>query len=388
MLRHSLTGLHVAQLIETDGPGGAEMVVAQLAIALQAAGAHSVVFLPANREGWLTRQLAGSGVTIEYFHVDRPVSQSCARSLHDAFRRHRIMVAHSHEFSMAVYGGWTSWRLGVPHIITMHGVRYYAGRLQRRLAMRAAVTASAHTVAVSAPLAQHLRRDLFLPDDRVVTIPNGVRWVKPDRVTLREELRLQPDDRLLVAVGNLYPVKGHVHLIDALARLAAAHPGLHVAIGGRGQLEESLKARAREQGIGDRVHLLGLRSDVAAVLAAADVFVLPSLSEGLPLALLEAMLAGCPIVATDVGEVRLALDRGTAGVLVEPANPGALAASIDRLLLDPREARRLGDRAAAHARAKYDLSTMIERYVTLYEAALRGSAGTVPDLSPGAAPSK
>jgi glycosyltransferase involved in cell wall biosynthesis len=253
--------------------------------------------------------------------------------------------------------------------------------------MRAAVVASAHTVAVSAPLAQHMRRDLFLPADRVVTIPNGVRWVKPDRVTLREELRLQPDDRVLVAVGNLYPVKGHVHLIDALARLAATHPRLHVAIGGRGQLEESLKARAREHGIGDRVHLLGLRSDVAAVLAAADVFVLPSLSEGLPLALLEAMFAGCAIVATDVGEVRLALDRGTAGVLVEPANPGALAAAIDRLLLDAREARRLGDRAAAHARAEYDLSTMIERYVTIYEAALRTAAGKVPDLSPGAAPS-
>jgi glycosyltransferase involved in cell wall biosynthesis len=387
MVRQSLTGLRIAQLIETDGPGGAEMVVAQLATALQTAGAHCVVFLPANHEGWLGRQLNGTGVAIEYFHVDRPLSRTCARTLLQAFRRHRINVAHSHEFSMAVYGGWTCWRLGVQHVITMHGVRYYAGRLQRRLAMRAAVAASARTVAVSAPLAQHMRRDLLLPSDCVLTIPNGVRCVEPGRVTLREELRLGSADRLLVAVGNLYPVKGHVHLIDALARLATQHPTLHVAIGGRGQLEESLKARAHEHGIADRVHLLGLRSDVAALLAAADLFVLPSLSEGLPLALLEAMFAGCPIVASDVGEVRLALDRGEAGVLVAPGDAAALAAAIDRLVRDPHEARRLGNRAAAHARAEYDLSTMIERYVALYEAALGARAGTMPSLSPDAAPS-
>ena len=148
-----IQGLPIAHLIESDGPGGAETVVVQLATALQAAGARNVVFLPANGEGWLARQLEGSGVAIEYFHVERPVSPACARSLHQAFRRHRIAIAHSHEFSMAVYGAWAAWRHGIPHIITMHGGRYYAGRLRRRLALRAAVAMSARTVAVSAPLA-------------------------------------------------------------------------------------------------------------------------------------------------------------------------------------------------------------------------------------------
>jgi glycosyltransferase involved in cell wall biosynthesis len=112
------------------------------------------------------------------------------------------------------------------------------------------------------------------------------------------------------------------------------------------------------------------------MLAAADIFVLPSLSEGLPLALLEAMFAGRPIVASDVGEVRAALAQGTAGVVVGPGNPGALAAALDRLLSNPQEAGSLGARAAAQARAEYDLSRMVHRYVGVYEAALARPAGS------------
>ena len=369
-----VSGLRIAHLIECDGPGGAERIVAALATSLQQAGSHNVVFIPANGEGWLARELEGSGVAIEYFTIDRPLSPACARSLVDAFRRHRIDVAHSHEFSMAVYGAWASWRTRIPHVITMHGVRYYNERLRRRLAMRAAIAVSDHVVAVSEPLAHAIANDLKVPSSKVMVLANGVRHRESERVTLREELHLSPDDRLIVAVGNLYPVKGHIHAIDALARLASRHPRTHLAISGRGDLEDDLRARAREQGLEDRVHLLGLRSDVPAVLAAADVFIQPSLSEGLPLALLEAMFAGCPIVATDVGQVRVALANGDAGILVEPGNSHSLAAGLDRLLSDPSEARRLGNVAAVRAAGEYDLSRMVHRYAGLYENALRARA--------------
>jgi glycosyltransferase involved in cell wall biosynthesis len=267
---------------------------------------------------------------------------------------------------MAVYGSWASWLAGVHHVVTMHGSRYYAERLRRRLAMRVAVALSGRIVAVSNPLADQVSRDLGISRPRVAMISNGVRAVQPERVTLRDELQLHPGDRLLVAVGNLYPVKGHQHVIDAVALLAARHPNLHVAIGGRGDLADSLAARARVQGIADKVHLLGLRSDVAAVLAAADIFVQPSLSEGLPLALLEAMFAGRAIVATDVGQVSVALADGEAGVLVEPGSPPALARAIDRLLTDPDLARELGARAYRRAFEEYDVSQMVRRYVGVY----------------------
>ena len=370
-LHAHIGGLRIAHLIESDGPGGAERVVAGLAASLQAAGSHNVVFLPANGEGWLARELAGSGVSIEYFTIDRPLSPSCARGLVQAFRRHRIDVAHSHEFSMAVYGGWASWRTGIPHVITMHGSRYYNERLQRRVAMRLAIALSAQVVAVSETLAQAIASDLHVPRSTVAVLLNGVRHDEPQRVTLRDELRLSPGDRLMVAVGNLYPVKGHVYAIDALARLAERHPSAHLAISGRGELEGALLDRARQHGLADRVHLLGLRSDVPAVLAAADLFVLPSLSEGLPLALLEAMFAACPIVATDVGQVRSALANGAAGILVKPGDSTALALALDRLLSDPAQARRLGSLAALRAAGEYDLSRMVQRYAAVYDQALR-----------------
>jgi glycosyltransferase involved in cell wall biosynthesis len=158
-----------------------------------------------------------------------------------------------------------------------------------------------------------LRRDLWLRASRVSTIPNGVRYVAATHSTLRHELNLAPEDRLVVAVGNLYPVKGHRFAVEALALLRERHPRLHLAIAGRGDLAEALRQQAEERGVAARLHLLGLRADISNVLAGADAFVLPSLSEGLPLALLEAMFSGCPIVASDVGEVRAVLGDGTAG---------------------------------------------------------------------------
>lgn len=362
-----LTRVRIAHLIESDGPGGAERVVADLATHLQASGASNVVFLPAEGEGWLARQLAGSGVAIEHFRLNTPVSPACARSLASAFRRHGIDVAHSHEFSMAVYGAWASWLAGVQHVITMHGSRYYANRLRRRIAMRAAVAVSGRTVAVSNNLAAQLSNDLHVARSRFAIIANGVRHPEVASSTLRQELQLGPEDRLLVSVGNLYPVKGHRFLIDAMSLLANRYPTLHLAICGRGELFETLKAQAARRGVERRVHLLGLRSDIAAVLAAADVFVHPSVSEGLPLALLEAMFAGRPIVASDVGEVAIALAAGDAGILVTPGDFEELAAALDRLLRDPERARTIGQRARRRALKEYGVEQMVGRYVDLYK---------------------
>jgi glycosyltransferase involved in cell wall biosynthesis len=374
----------IAQLIESDGPGGAERVVVDLALSFQASGRESVVFLPADGEGWLARQLEGSGVAIEYFRLDRPVSPACARSLAAAFRRHRVAIAHSHEFSMAVYGAWASWFAGGHHVITMHGSRYYAQRLQRRAALRAAIGLSGATVAVSTQLADQMSQDLLVGRSQIAMIANGVRHVPAVGTPIREELRLGPGDQLLVSVGNLYPVKGHVHLIDALALLAERHPNVHLAICGRGELEGALLARAREQRLAN-VHLLGLRADVAAVLAAADVFVLPSLSEGLPLALLEAMFAGCPIVASEVGEVAATLGHGEAGALVAPGSSAALAAALDDLLTHPVRARVLGERARERAAAEYDVSHMVRCYRSIYDRLLTRAALPVARVPAGSA---
>ena len=358
-------------------------MLASLASELQAAGSDNIVIAPEKGEGWLARELSGTGVQVELFRLDRPFSPAFARWLSETLRRHRVTLAHSHEFTMAVYGAWAARRAGIPHIFTMHGSRYYAARWQRRIAMRLAATSSDAVVAVSHSLEQHLRRDLWLRGgDQVVTVPNGARLPLPplEESSLRDELRLTAADQLAVAVGNLYPVKGHTFLVEALSHLAGRFPRLHVAIAGRGDLASQLLARAETLQIGGRVHLLGLRSDVANVLAAADIFVLPSLSEGVPLALLEAMLAGKPIVATAVGEIPRVLDEGRAGVVVQPADATGLAEAIAGLLADPVAARRLGAAALARASQTYSLGAMIDRYVELYLTALSAAHGSNPLL--------
>lgn len=361
-----LRGLRIAHLIETDGPGGAERTVANIATALQDAGSENLVILPANGEGWLASELAGTGVAVEHFHLDRPVSPACGRWLAATLSRYRASVAHSHEFSMAVYGAWAAWRAGIPHVITMHGSRYYAQRLRRRLAMRMAVAASGQLVAVSKPLAGHLSTALWVGTSRVAVVPNGVTFRPVRDSTLRAELGLEQDARLLVAVGNLYPVKGHRVLLEAFAMLQDRHRSVHVALAGRGELAGELAAWVHEQGLAHRVHFLGLRSDIPNLLAGTDIFVLPSLSEGLPLALLEAMFAGRPIVATRVGEVPTALGEGDAGLLVEPGDPAALAAALDRLLSDPTGAQELARHAERRAASLYDVSHMVAQYVRIY----------------------
>jgi glycosyltransferase involved in cell wall biosynthesis len=367
-------GVRFAHLIESDGPGGAERMLASVARELQAAGSHNVVIAPAGGEGWLARELSGTGVEVELYRLDRPVSRTFARWLTETLRRHRSDVVHSHEFTMAVYGAWAARRAGAGHVFTMHGSRYYADRVQRRVAMRLASLFSSSVVTVSHSLARHLAHDLWIRPSRIVTIPNGVRPMPLTQSTLRDELRLGSGDQLVVAVGNLYPVKGHVYLLEAFAQLAARYPALHVAIAGRGELEPSLRERSRHLQVSDRFHLLGLRSDVGNVLAGADVFVLPSLSEGVPLALLEAMLAGRPVIASAVGEVPMVLNDGRAGILVPAGDPAALANALAALLADPTRARRLGAAARERAGAAYTFDAMMDSYLTLYAKALRNHA--------------
>jgi glycosyltransferase involved in cell wall biosynthesis len=361
----SLRGLRIAHLIESDGPGGAERMVASLAGALQTRGAENVVIVPERGEGWLARQLDRTGVATLAGPLDLPFP-ALARWLGSAFRQHRVALAHSHEFIMALCGAWAARRAGVPHVFTMHGSRYYASRWRRRIALRVAAELSGGAVAVSGSVARHLSRDLWLRASRIVTIPNGASLSAVVHSSLRDELGLDPGDQLALAVGNLYPVKGQRYLVEALGLLADQFPRLHVAIAGRGELEDVLRAQAGALGLGGRVHLLGLRADIGNLLAGADIFVLPSLSEGLPLALVEAMLAARPIVASAVGEIPVVLAQGDAGAIVPPGDAAALARALTKLLNDRTHARELGAVAARRAHAEYTVDRMVERYVALY----------------------
>jgi len=262
-------------------------------------------------------------------------------------------------------------RAGAGHVITMHGGRYYAEAWRRRAALRWAMKRSAATTAVSGATAADLRRTLGVPDDGVRIVPNGIRMPNGRREKVRRELNVADDELVIVAIGNLYPVKGHAVLLRALAELEeqGGAPRWRLAIAGRGEDEQRLRSIADDAGIASRIHLLGFRSDAPDILAAGDVFVLPSLSEGLPLALIEAMATGLAIVASDVGGIPEVVARGQEALLVPAASPTALAAAIRALLDDPVRRAALGAAAQRRAHRDFSVTSMADAYEALYRGA-------------------
>ena len=357
--------LRIALMIECDGPGGAELMMLDLAKELRSRG-HEL--LPVNLSGgtgWLGERFREAGFAPTTFDLRRAIDFPAIRQLTSILRDFRTDIVHSHEFTMAIYGAAAAPRAGARHVITMHGGLYYSLAWRRRVALRWAAQRSHALVGVSGATANALRHHLGVRDERVHVIPNGIPLRSGARDRVRRELSIAPGELLIVSVGNLYPVKGHAVLIDALAMLRD-RAGWRLAIAGRGEEEPRLLAQAAASGIAARVHLLGFRSDVADILAAGDLFVMPSLSEGLPLALVEAMSFGLPVVVTRVGGVPEVVTDGVEGTLVPPSDPAALAAAIRALLDDPARRSREGDAARTRALRDYAIGTMADRYERLY----------------------
>jgi glycosyltransferase involved in cell wall biosynthesis len=357
--------LRIALMIECDGPGGAELMMLDLATELRSRG-HTV--LPVgltSGTGWLGSRFEAAGFHPVAFEIRSPLDFAAARQLTTILRDFRADVVHSHEFTMAIYGAAAARRAGARHVITMHGGLYYAAALRRRLAMRWAVRRSDALVGVSMATANELQRQLGVSAPRLQVIPNGIPQRIGARDRVRRELGIAPGEPLIVAVGNLYQVKGHAVLLDALAKLRDL-TGWRLAIAGRGEEEAPLRARAAALGIAERIHLLGFREDIPDILAAADVFAMPSLSEGLPLALVEAMSFGLPVVITRVGGIPEVVTDDVDALLVSPSDSDVLAHALRRLLDDPALRRRLGDAARTRARRDYGIATMVDRYERLY----------------------
>jgi len=225
-------------------------------------------------------------------------------------------------------------------------------------------------VCVSTGVRDYLRAGGF-PAEKLAVIPNGVDAARfagrtGDNPRLRERLGIPPQAPLVTTIGRLHEQKGISFFLRAAASLHHTRPDCHFLIVGRGPLEAQLRNEAKQFHVETHVHFLGFCDDVPAILKATDVFVLPSLWEGMPNAVLEAMAAGLPVVATRVeGTVDLVED-GKTGVLVMPKDVPALVGAVLRLLNDPARAALIGHAAQEHVRARYPLEAMVRRHEELY----------------------
>ena len=232
-------------------------------------------------------------------------------------------------------------------------------------------------VTVSADLQNWLIRDVRIPSARVTWIPNGIetapydesRSTRPDRRLLHV---FAPAGSVLIGtVGRLDPVKDQLGLIEAFYQLCQQLPEwqecLRLVIAGEGPQRKILEAEIAGKGLATQVRLLGNRTDVAALLGEFDIFVLSSIAEGMPGAILEAMASSLPVVATHVGGVAEMVIDGSTGTLVAPSDPAALARALHGYVQDEALRQQHGHAGRKRVESQFSLSTMLNRYTTLYD---------------------
>ena len=351
-------------LLATPGTdvGGAERVVITLAQELPARGHEVVLWGPA---GVLEPELAGA-------RVQRVAVPSRGRSpagvaegvasLAATIRRGRPQVVHAHNPRVAALAALGA-RLGRgprrPRVLaTFHGVRHAEYRAASLL-LRGADAVSC----VSDDLAAGLRQ-AGLPADRLHVIANSVRVPAARDARLDAELGLAGAP-LVIAVGRLVEQKNHARFLSAAAEVAAVRPDVRFLVVGDGPLRAELSAQARSLGLEDRLTLTGVRHDVPALAARADLVVFSSDWEGLSLVALEALAAGTPVLSTPVEGMRDLLEGGA--VTVTPtAAPGDLARGMIELLADPARLEVLGARGRELVAARYSTAAMLDGYERLY----------------------
>ena len=346
------------------------MVLFRLSEELRQRGHTVVPVLPRNGIDWLGDLFRATGTTPDTFWVNRPIDPPAVARLMGLFRRHEIDVVHSHEFTMGVYGAAAARLLGIPHLLTMHGSSTMTKALRRRIALRWAMNRSAHNVAVSNATQTQFAKDLGVRPTAFTVIHNGVPANPGNAEQVRREFHCSDDDIVILAVGNLDTRKNHRMLLEALVRLQ--HEGLAVPwkviiAGGRGGDQHSnLVEYVRSQRLEDRVHIVTGRNDIADLQAAADIFAMPSLWEGLPMAMLEAMVAGKAIIASETAGIPEAVVDGREGILVPPGDLDALARGLRTLMTDRGRRRTLGAAALERAKREFTVQVMTDRYLELY----------------------
>lgn len=262
---------------------------------------------------------------------------------------------------------------GVPTVYTEHG--YYPDEPSlARWVQALPARMVGRLVAVSGALRATMQRRFWLRKAPIV-VENGVELPDPPPASERDRLRRSvgaaPDELVIGTVGRLVPVKDQASLIRAFARVRASVPALRLVIVGDGPERTALEALAGTLGLRADVVFTGARSDAAALTHGFDVYVSSSISEGMPMAVLEAMAGGRAVVATRVGACDELLAHGDAGVLVPPGEPRALADAVLALVLDPARRAALGDAARARAEAHYRVESCAARYFAIYRSVVR-----------------
>jgi glycosyltransferase involved in cell wall biosynthesis len=365
--------MHVLQVIDTLMHGGAQRLLVTFAQQAQERGVNTTVLSLSNKGGApLLSDLEAHGARVVVLASRRLFDPKGFWQALQLIRAGPFDVVHTHLTYANINGGLAARLSGLPVVASIHNTAVDARHshpLRDRLELWVMRHVDRRVLAVGESVAGAygalLRRAIdVIPN----AVPLSTLPTPEERAVLRAGLAVDPLCPLCIAVGRFSHQKGYSDLLDAFAKVHRRSPRTVLAVVGDGLLRNEIEEKVAALGLGSHVKLLGLRGDVMHLLHAADVYINASLWEGLPIAHLEAMMAGLPVVATSVGDAPQVVANGT-GLLVPPRRPDALADAILSLLNDPERAATMGHAARERAIRCYSAPVWFDKLVDLYRRA-------------------
>jgi len=361
----------VAQIVPMLSPGGAERVAVHIARGLNRRRFETMLISFTGRVGCdLDQMLEAEGIEARYLGKHPGFDYRVYGRLDAVLKEYEpdVIHTHLHVLRYALPSMLLMKRVAMVH--TVHNLAEREVEPRARLIQRYAFTHGVKPVAVAEEVAASLGSLYGIHRSRVIPncIPTDL-YANPQtpRNVWRATQGFKDTDVLFVCVARFAPQKNHSLLLESFAEGPASDPRAHLVLVGEGDLRANLEEQARKLQVAEKVHFLGLRSDIPDVLGAMDVFVLSSDYEGNPLSVLEAMASGLPIVSTAVGGVPNLFEAGKEGFLVQPGDHQGLAKSMNSLLKYEAARKLMGAAAASRARANFDVANMVRAYEEVYE---------------------
>ncbi len=363
----------ICQLLHSLVVGGGEVLAAHIARRLGAR--YRFVFVCLDQLGTLGEALQAEGMPVHVVGRRPGVDWGCAVQLARVLRRERVDLLHAHQYAPFFYGATARWfSRRVPLVFTEHGRLFPDYRRPKRVwANRFLLGRHDRVIGVGKAVRQALVANEGLAERRVDVIYNGIdllayrNGAAAHREALRREWGCQPDSLVITQVARLDPLKDHATAIRAFERVHAVLPNSFLVLVGEGPDRARIESEIAAKRCRANIRLLGLRNDVPTILAAADLFWLTSVSEGIPLTLIEAMAAGLPVVSTNVGGVAEVVQADETGILVPAGDDAGLAAAVLHITRDSKARARMAEAGCRRANEKFSDEHMLCAYDRLYQ---------------------
>lgn len=367
MGNHPLTVMHVIRSLDT---GGMEIMLLELLRKLDTKKFRPLVCC-LEGQGSNAQEAEGMGVKVVAEKKKDGFDPGLIFRLARLLKRERVVICHSHNYLAQVYSTVASRLSRTPVTVhTQHGMAWLYRR-KRWIKRRFLSYIADKTITVSTGARDAYIRSLRLPSHKVAVVPNGVDLTlfrsRPEAVMKREEIGLKNGDMVVGTVARLSPEKDHFNLLRAFSLVTSSRGNVKLLLVGDGPMRDKLKEMVRASGLMDKVVFLGNRRDVPELLNVIDIFVLPSLTEGLSMALLEAMATGKPIVATNVGGNPEIVMDGETGIIAPPRDPENMAGALLKILSNRELAREMGRKGRERVEKEFSLEKMTRGYEAIYE---------------------